>query len=194
MQPQKQDQLCDMSTGFNIALMLLFSVNRTVQIWSRVPGTTGTWFLGLYFFFGGMLQTWYCGVNEQASMRTDSIPPCFVLGLSIIWFAVHGIVRGYQFLQGTRFHSYEPGQGVLAPFLPSWQSDSVGFASDAVTAVGLSLAFALFASPGLSGWYASMCFWLIVAQLWSHARDRRMQQARIDAQVEAEQWSNSQRL
>lgn len=194
MGQQKQESLADMSAGIGIALSLLFGVNRTVQIWSRQPGTTGTWYFGFYYFVGAMFQAWYCELNLYASMRSDQIPPHFIIGMSVVWFAVHGISRACFFLRGVRFHSYDPGIGFLAPLCPpTWRCDNVGLLSDLTTAIGLSLAFRFFASPILSGWFAAMSVWLIVAHAWSHARDERMQIARDDAQIEAQQWSHSQK-
>ena len=190
---QEKQQLRDMANGSNLALMLMQGVNRSVQIWSRVPGTTGTWFFGLLFFQGMLIQAWYYQVNVVASKAPDSIPISVSFGLSLIWFAYHGVKRNIYRANGMRFHSYDPGIGILYRAFPNWQPATIDIASDLSVAIALSLLMLVAGSPIQSGWYRGMCIWLVVIHLWNHARDFRRLRALEDAQLEAAYWSEQVR-
>ena len=135
------------------------------------------------------MQAWYCEVNAIASMKLDWIPPSALLGLSLIWFSVHGLTRAWHSIHGAQFHSYESGIGILARLFPGWSDGSQAIASDLCVSMAMSLVLWLFQSPILSGWYAAMCMWLILGHLWVYARDARRRQSWIDSQTEAEIWS-----
>lgn len=189
MDQDKQQPLRDFSMGMNIALSAIFAVNRTVQIWSRTPGTTGTWFFAIYFVAGSIIQSWYCQVNEEAAAHRDLIPYVAIAGLSLFWFSVHGIIHAWLVLRGKRFHSFEPGVGILNSMFPNWSSASASLGSDLIVAMCISISLLLLQSPILSGWYAALCIWLLVSHYWLVARDARRQQTWVDSQFEAENWS-----
>lgn len=193
MDQEQQKSLRDIGTGLNLVLGTLFSISRTVQIWSRMPGTTGTWFFGFYYFVGSLMQTWYCRVNEETLGRTDLVSQSSIMGLSLIWFSIHGVIRGGQFLRGTRFHSFDPGVGILSLLNPKWNANTVSLASDLLVATALSLFLWLLRSPILSGWYASLCVWLVLAHCWILARDTRRMQAWTNSEQEAAYWSEQLR-
>lgn len=186
---QKQQNLIDISQGMTLVLIAIFSVNRSVQIWSRCLGSTGSWFYGWMFFVGLLLQAWYCQLNAHATSRADVISFETIAYVSVFWFAIHGVVRSFHFARGIRFHTYEPGYGVLQGMLPTLSVGSTALASDLTVAVGLSLLCWLIGSPILSGWYASICFWLIVGHLWINMSQSRRLQMWFDSQVESNRWS-----
>ena len=189
MQQEKNESLGDFSSGVNLALTVIFSVNRNVQIWSRVPGTTGGWFYGWMYFAGLAVQAWYYMANAQYLQRWDLVHFEFMARLSGIWFAVHGVARAIQLARGIRLHSYEPGVGVLQWALPNWPLWLVGLLSDLGVAIALSGGLWLLDSPIQSGWYAAMCVWLLLGHIWIHTRDARRRQIWHDSQIEADDWS-----
>lgn len=191
MQPDKPDGILkDYQAGMNLALILMFSINRSVQIWSRVPGSTGSWFYGWLYFVGLGLQAWYYEVNGQATGYYDAIGWLTFAWFSVMWFGIHGVVRSFHFARGLRFHSYEPGRGIFDWMFPNWKPGSASLASDLAVSMALSIVLAIVRSPILSGWYAAMCLWLILAQVWIKASHSRRHQEWIDAKSEAERWSD----
>ncbi len=189
MEQDKQSSLSDFSFGVDVVLSAVFAVNRTVQIWSRAPGSTGTWFFAIYFVAGSLLQSWYYQVNVEASATSDLISQPVVIGLSLFWFSVHGLVHSWFVLRGQTFHSFDPGVGVLNRLFPKWSESSASLGSDLIVSMLLSTVLFLLRSPILSGWYASLCMWLFVSHYWLVARDSRRRQMWIDSQFEAEHWS-----
>ena len=189
MQQEQQPPLRDLSIGMSICLSTMSALNRTVQIWSRKPGTTGSWFFAVYFIFGSLIQSWYCQVNEDAGLYRDWVPRVAILGLSLVWFAVHGIAHAWFCILGFQFHSYDPGEGILDSLFAKWSSPSATLASDLIVSMVMSIALLLLQSPILSGWYAAMCIWLLFVHFWLVARDAHRKQIWVDSQVEADTWS-----
>ena len=187
---QRQQNLIDLSQGMSLALIGIFAVNRTVQVWSRYPGSTGSWFYGWVFFVGLLLQAWYCQINTNAVNRADFVSIEVIAFVSILWFAIHGVIRSFHLLRGLRLHSYEPGQGVFHWMFPTWNSGFQALASDVITAVLLSIWLWLIGSPVLSSWYTFVCFWLLIGHCWGAASQARRRQIWIDSQVESENWSH----
>lgn len=190
MNQEPQSPVRDLGFGVDIALSAMLAVNRTVQIWSRCPGTTGTWYFALYFVGGSILQSWYCEMNRLASNSSDLIPQAFVAVASLLWFCVHGVLHTFQLARGRTFHSYDPGSPVLGRLFPAWSEESASLGSDLIVAMLLSIAFLILQSPILSGWYAAMTMWLVVTHTWITFRDARRRQIWIDSQFEAEYWSD----
>lgn len=189
MQPDKPESLSNISDGVNLGLMLVFSVSRTVQIWSRVPGSTGAWFYGWMILVGLGIQAWYYHANLEARQTMDLLGWEAMAWLSLMWFGVHGVVRSIHLARGLRFHSYDPGQGILHRLMPGWSFAASGLTSDLAVSVALSSGLWLIACPILSSWYAGMCFWLVIGHVWLVARDARRRQLWHDARIDADDWS-----
>ncbi len=191
MIPQETDpkqQLRDLSNGMALTISAIFAVNRTVQIWSRIPGTTGPWFFGWLLPIGMCIQGYYYQVNVSTT-REDVMPFGFVVGLTLIWLCIHGVKHSLFRQHGLNFHSYEPGSGVLYGMAPRWSLSKFNLASDLFVAAGLSLCLHLLGCPILGQWYAFICVWLPLGQLWIHARDSHRRRKWMDAQIEAQDWS-----
>ncbi len=190
MPGEKQESLVSLKDGMIVGLTIIFSLSRTVQIWSRLPGTTGDWFYGWMFAVGIAISAWYYELNVQASQAIDFIEWRAMAILSGMWFGVHGVVRAIRQLQGVRFHSYEPGVGVLDRFLSRIAPQYAGVISDIATAFALGVVFRCMGCPIQSGWYFAMCFWIAIGNAWIVARDSRRKQMWVDSQVEATEWSH----
>lgn len=189
MQSEKQESLSNLSDGVSLGLTLVFSVNRTVQIWSRVLGSTGTWFYGWMIFVGLAIQAWYYQVNLESQQAADLVSWEAMAWLSVMWYSIHGVVRSIQMARGVRFHSYDPGVGILHRLMSGWSPSAIALTSDLAIAVSFSCGLWLLACPILSGWYAGMLLWLVIGHSWQVARDARRRQIWHDAQVEADHWS-----
>ncbi len=189
MNESKQESFGTLSDGINLGLTLIFSVCRTVQIWSRVPGTTGNWFYGWMFAAGLALSAWYYEVNVEASQAMDFIAWKSMAVASVVWFGIHGVARALHQMRGLQFHSYEPGVGILARWISRLTPNHAGLISDLLVAVVLGISFKLLGSPIQSGWYFAMCVWLLIADRWIRFRDARQVQIYIDAQAQSEDWS-----
>ncbi len=189
MENQKQESLVDFSTGMTLALTVVFSVSRSVQIWSRVPGSTGSWFYGWMFVVGLGINVWYYQANVQACQARDFIGLAYVAEASIAWFGVHGIVRLFNNRGTVPSHSYEPGVGILFWLMPALSASTVAIVSDLCVALLLGCVLSLLGSPIQAGWYFAMCFWLSLGHLWIKSRDARNCRVWRDTQYEAEYMS-----
>ena len=112
-QPQQPNPAKDFHISFNLALGLIHCANSTVRIASRIPGTTGTWYLGIYFFIGVLIQFFFYELCE-ASAIPDQVPPTMVIGMSLVAFSLHGMIGSWHRFHGVPFHSYEPGLAILS--------------------------------------------------------------------------------
>ena len=190
MEQDKQQSLADFNQGVSLTLIGIFSVNRSVQLWSRSLGSTGGWFFGWVYLVGLAIQGWYYQANVHGSGTEDFVKWEAFVSANIIWFAIHGVVRAFHVSSGIRSHSYDPGVGILQSILPTWSAGSVAIASDLAVAIFLSVSLRLIDSPILSGWYAAMCFWLLVGHVWMRTSRAYRYQGYINTKSEAEQWSN----
>lgn len=179
--------LRDSQVGFYLIYITLTAVGRSVQLWSRIPGTCGRSTLGFSFLASQALLLLFIEVHVSSLRTLDAVPVTTLIGVNLLWWALHNVLR----LRGGIRHSYDPGQGFLtagvARVLPAnCHHFTVGAISDQVTAVGLAYALHLMNCPHLSRWYwlASMC--LAVTYLWnSLTEDRRLRNWQ-DAQIEAD--------
>ncbi|MCA9194634.1 MAG: hypothetical protein KDB03_22840 [Planctomycetales bacterium] len=179
----------DLQGGFALLVFLIFSVNRSVQVFSRIPGTTGLWFFAFFFWFGLGIQAYYYYANVQALARLDAIPEMWFVYTQIAWLQVHTLMRFVTWLRGYRLHSYEPGLGLLHRVLKRWDADWMGLASDVLVAGALGVACHAMDCPIHSGWYFAMIPWLIIGKIVISARDQLRLQRMQDTQIEASVWS-----
>ena len=178
-----------MQTGFTVMVSTIFAVIRTVQIFSRIPGTTGGAFFGIYLVIGWVIQLFYVQMNIEASGRMDAMPELLWFWGPFAWLVVHRCCYFRNRFRGRVVHSASEGIGILYRWLPAWSVGSVGLASDILVALVMGLIFHLTDNPILGSWYIAMIVWLIVAHAitlgWMHMQMERFD----DAQIESEAWN-----
>ena len=170
-------------------IILIFGVTRTVQLFSRVPGTTGSWFFGMAFWIGFGIQLFYYQVNVQSSGQFDAIPDRLFVYAIIGWLILHAVCRSHNRSKGMRCHSFSPGLGIFYRWLPNTPEHRIGLISDMATAALLGALGYFFGCPILGSWYLSMTIWLLMAQGCLHARDRYRTQRMDDARIETDAWT-----
>lgn len=191
MEPKQDNQkyLHDLNQGAGIAIIAISGVSRSVQLWSRIPGSCGTWYFGWVYLVGLFIQGLHYQLSVLATTRFDRVPLTSTACLAIFWLSVHSIAGSIYRNRGLRFHSYEPGAGILHCWFPAGRSSAIALGSDLVTAVGFSSVLWVLNSPIQSRWYAWMCVWLIVGHMWIQHRDHRRRMTWEDSQFESEHWS-----
>lgn len=179
----------ELQNGWALVMVLIFSVTRTVQLFSRVPGTCGMWHFGVIYVLGFVIQLLYYQMNVEASGQLDAIPDAvFIFGnLGVLMF--HNLAGWWRWSKGYRCHSWCSGLGVLHRFMPRSSDTAVAVISDILVAALLSGICYLFACPILSGWYLSMIGWCLLAQGVLAARKSFQLQRLDDAQFESDAWS-----
>lgn len=156
--------------GIGLFLLGIFMICRSVQVFSRVPGTCGP-----LFVLGNILcmifQFWYCQAAVDAYGQ-DAIGVEWMFGIQVFW-AVYGIFRtAVHRFRGYEFEFAEIGIGFLYRWMPNSGAASIGLASDMLVASTLCVVFHLFDSPVLGGWYLTMICCLAIGHSWLHARDK----------------------
>lgn len=191
-QPNQQNFIRDFSNSWDIALLAMFSVTTTVQLWSRLPGSTGRRFYGFYLLAGTVLQILYVQFNTQATGKPDWVSLYITIGISLCWFSIHCLRQNYQRFRGICKHSHDPGTGILTRIYPSLPANHCTFISDITAAIGIGLFLHAAASPHLANWFFYIVVpSLIVAQLWASARLRYQRQRFIDANEEADYYTGT---
>lgn len=175
--------------GYAMLMCLLFAVTKTVQLFSRRPGTTGTWFFGFVFWIGFGIQLLYYQANVEATGRFDAVPEKAFLLIHIGWFLFHRVRRFFEPRRRGRVHSYDPGVGILRNAFPNWSLGAANFASDAIVSGLMFLACFYGGCPILAGWYFYMPIWLLLEGACSQFRLDYQRQRLDDAQVEADAWT-----
>jgi len=175
--------------GLGVFLMFIFTIGRSVQLFSRVPGTSGPG-LVLASLFSILTQVWYYQMNVDASGSSDSIAIEWVFLVQIVWFLYCVCATIWNQLPGYGLDLTDIGVGIFRRWLPNSENSVVGFVSDMALAIGLACFFFAFDSPILGGWYRAMVVWLLIGHVWLKARNDIELQRIKNARSRAEYWSN----
>ena len=190
--PDNKDFTREFGNHVSIVMLAMFSISTTAQVFSRKIGSTGGWFLGLYFVAAQFAFVLYGQIKTAVLGQPDAIPMEFTLGISLVWFALHGIVRAWHQSRGREAHSQDPGTGIFCrfyPALPPWLSTLI---SDGCVAVILALLFDVSDSPVQRDWFVWMVLpSLVITQAWVQSRQRFIKQRFIDASAEANHYSDT---
>lgn len=151
--------------GFLIAGL---TVCRTLQVLSRVPGSSGL-YLNLAWVAGATIQGFYLYGHVQKYGRLDAISFEAFLILQYFWWLADVAVRVWFSRKRAASGRLYQGRGV---FFGHWMRDDVaGLASDLVVGLGLILFFRLFACPTLANWYSVILGWTVFCQGFMFARE-----------------------
>jgi len=190
--PDNKDFIREFSGHVSVLLVALFTVSTTAQIYSRPPGVTGPRFFGLYFIAGLFVFCLYSQIKLTVTGQVDAIGMETTLGISLMWFAVHGICRALHQARGVQVHSHEPGYGLFTPLyrgLPVWLSTLI---SDVTVTIGIGLYCHINASPIHRDWFAWMVLpSVVISQAWVQSRQAFLRQRFVDASAEASHYADA---
>lgn len=186
-----QETSKDLKAGMDLVMLLIFSVTRSVTLYSRMLGSTGPYYF-LIYWIGVLIQAYYCHVNVIASGRMDAMPFSALLLINFAWLMIHIVKGRFNAQNGERLHSFDPGIGVLAAYswTRSWRGWQVNVVSDIVTALNLGGFFFLTGSPVLGSWYVAMIVWILIEHLFLYARDTLQMQRMHNAKIETQHLSD----
>lgn len=192
MQPpeeQRTDVMRDFGNSTGIALVIIFCINGTAQLYSRV--LVGRLFFGWMFFVGLLLQALYI-TFKSGFFHADAIPFHVIAGIHLIAFSIHGMFRLYYRNRGIDLHSYDPGFGLTAFFFKSLPHAANEILSDLIVTALLAGLFHLMGSPVTRDWY----LWIVIPSLtfshaWIQARKQFLKQKAFDAATEARHYSHT---
>lgn len=175
--------------AMGLAMGLIFSVNRTVEIFAKAAGSTGDWYFGVFLGIGVGVQLYFCEVNAQRSGIADLIPVQAMIMATIVWSAVHSVCRLMRRANGVQQHSYDTGIGILDRWLPGWPPQLIDTLSNVTVAFVMGCGCHLLKSPILGRWYLSIGIWLVAMDCFLAVRHKVRGQRMVDARAEAEYLS-----
>lgn len=187
---EMKDTNQDMQNGFAIVAALIFSVTRTVHLFSRWPGSCGMWHFGVFFVIGFVIQLFFYQMNVEATGQFDAIDERILIFGSLGLLGFHNLAGWWYWFKGHRGHSWSSGVGILYRLMPKLDETTVTIISDLVVAVWLAATLYLFECPILASWYFSMIFWCLIAHGIQSMRHGIQMQRLQDAQIEQRGWSN----
>lgn len=191
-QPQDGQFIRDLGKHTNLVLTLMFAISTPLQLWSRIPGTTGVWFYGFFFVGGIALQCIYLAIKTQVLMRYDAISFASVAALHLAWFGVHGVSRAVARWRGHYCHSYDPGIGISQPLYPSLPAGAGRLVSDLTVLMAAVLIFDLTDCPLQRDWHLWVVLPAVVmCQIWIKAREAHLHQKHIDAVQAAHYYTDT---
>ena len=79
-----QETSKDLKAGMDLVMLLIFSVTRSVTLYSRILGSTGPFYY-LIYWIGVLIQAYYCHVNVMAYGRMDAMPFTALLLINFVW-------------------------------------------------------------------------------------------------------------
>ncbi len=174
--------------GLGAVLIFVFTIGRSVQIFSRIPGTSGAIFV-LAWLGSFIAQAWYYQVNVDASGTPDLIAIEWMLLIQAVFFLVGLVILICRQVRGEEVDPFVIGTSIFSRLLPNIKPANQDAASDMIVAAGLSLFFFALDSPIQGGWYRAMLFWMLIGHLWLAACERIQSRRLRNAQRRAAYWS-----
>ena len=176
-------------TGFGLLLLGCFTLGQSVQAFSRVPGTSGPFFV-IAQLFCIFVQVWYYQAFAESLGQHDLVGITVPLLIQLIWFVVTVVAAFRWRLRGVEFELTQPGIGILHRWMPNQNLPKTNFVSDLLVAVLLTTALFLLQSPILGRWYLMVAVSLTFTHLWMDWRERTELRRIQYAQRRAQQWSS----
>ena len=184
-----KEEVESIRTGFGILLFVCFTLSQSVQFFSRVPGTGGVLYVPA-FLFCMIVQFLVCSALIQSSGQPDLISIELAFGIQfamLIWVVIRTFVlrsRGFE----AEINQF--GVGILHRWMPASDSVKVGFASDMLIGICMTVFCYMFNSPSLGSWYLFMTFSLLFIHQWMAWLQRSEMQRLKQAQQRAQSWTN----
>lgn len=127
-----REEIKSAKNGLGGLLIGGFTAGRTIQVFSRVPGTSGG-IVTMLWLIGFFLQSYYLFGHREKYGEVDAIPYELFLLTQGAWWCVH-LLCGFF---GPRRSDYELGRGILCRFLPMYSHEAGGVISDVFVGMGL---------------------------------------------------------
>ena len=183
-----KDEARSARAGFAILLTGLLTIGQSVQVFSRIPGTSGPLFI-LAHLFGMLAQVAFYEVCVEANGR-DLIGIAVPIGLQIVWL-ICGIVSAFRLRQrGFETELNQLGVGILYRQMANQSAAAIGFTSDMLVSVGFTTICFLCQSPILARWYLVVTLGLLFTHLWMDWRQRTEMNRLNNARSRARHWTN----
>ena len=189
-QPDRKEFMKEFGGHTQIALVVMFAVSTTAQVFSRRPGSLGRRFLGFYFVGALLLFAMYYHIKLGVVQYYDAIAIERTIGAVLAWFSVHGICRALRDARGEMTHSHDPGTPLFAyPGLPYWISTLI---SDLTVALGLTVFYHAMNSPIQRDFFVWIVLpAIVISQAWVQSRQAYIRQRFVDAAAEAKQYAGT---
>lgn len=173
--------------GIGGFLMLGFALGRTLQVFSRRPGSSGLWLL-LAWLLGVSLQGFYLIGHAEKFGRVDATPFEWLLAAqALAWLFCFAIACAQAI--GRRLPPMnEVGAGILEKYLPKTMRRHAGIISDALIGGVLIVGLRQLGSPVQAGTYQVIVGWVMACHAGVFYRNWVFQQRIRSAKYRALHW------
>ena len=181
--------LKDFEGGTSIALIVMFAVSTTAQLYSR--HAVGRLFFGCFLVGGLFLQSIFY-IYKSGFFYADAVALSTMVAIAHAAWSLHIVERAWNKTRGVHLYSYAPGYGwlnYLYPTLPPWANNLL---SDVVAASTLAFVLHVADSPVQRDWF----LWAVlpslgISQTWVQCRDAHLKQQHVDATAQAAHYSST---
>ncbi|RCS46477.1 hypothetical protein DTL42_16095 [Bremerella cremea] len=162
-QPEEyhEEEIRSIRNGIGGFLIAGFAMGRTLQIFSRSPGSAGS-ILVAAWAFAVFVQGYYLHGHTQLHGRIDAIPFELLIAAQVVWWLVGLVLTFVHILYRTQARDSDLGRGVLSCYFPRLSTTAAGIVSDVGIGLALAALLRLFASPVQSNWYLIMVGWILI--------------------------------
>ncbi|MCA9178415.1 MAG: hypothetical protein KDB14_28335 [Planctomycetales bacterium] len=188
-----KDEIKSARNGIGAFMILGFSLARSIQVFSRVPGSSGLYFQ-LAWTIGVALQGFYLAGHVEIHGRVDAVPFEYLLILQGACWLVSFFILAVHWTLSTRPpHDKAMGRGLLTRHLPGLSEQKGGIVSD--VAVGGLLIVLLLAlrCPVQAACYRFMLGWTLCCHLAIYLRDAQYRWRIRTAHRRAARWRDDVR-
>ncbi|APZ93411.1 hypothetical protein [Fuerstiella marisgermanici] len=163
-----KEEIKSFRNGIGGFLIAGLTVCRTLQVFSRIPGSSGLW-LNLAWIAGAAIQGFYLSGHVQKYGRVDVISFEAFLTFQYLWWLVDVAIRIWFSRKRSRPARLYQGRAI---FFRHWMRDDIaGVASDVVVGVGMITFFRVLACSTLANWYSVILGWTVFCQGFLLARE-----------------------
>lgn len=168
-----REEIKSAKTGVAILLIIGFGMARTIQVFSRWPGTSGVVMM-LLWPAGLVVEGTYLLQHLEEYGRIDATDCRDLIAAQFAVYAVGLVVRLFRHRDAPTINQHDPGRGVLCWMLPFASHDVGGAISDLVVGATLIGIFHALGSPIQAGTYQVIlgltvfCHVCVLGQRLSH--------------------------
>ena len=196
--PQKEseeyleEEIKSARNGFGGLLIAGFALARTLQVFSRTPGSCGVLLLAAWLAAVAVQAVYFQGHIEKHGV-IDATPYHWMLVAQSLPWSVGCLMTVFRSRRRRPIPDRELGRGILSSHLPKLSITAAGVVSDIAIGCVLIVALHLLGSPVQAGWYQVITGWAVFCHSCVFLRGWSYRQRVRAAAKRSKSWRNDVR-
>lgn len=164
-----KEEIKSIRNGIGGFLLAGFTVGRTLQVFSRAPGSCGV-LLHFAWIVGIFIQGFYFIGHVETHGRVDASPYELLICIQVMLWVIGLIITLRSDVRSKKIDPRYLGRGVLKANFPKANDVLIGVVSDILQGLLIIGFFNLVGSPVQAGWYKFILVWVLVCHACAYLR------------------------